>query len=102
MSRGFASAIGEERTSQNGYLYVKTPQGWRLKHLVIVERMLGRSLYPMERIRFKDGNKKNLDLDNLDVVVKKSKTVAARVAWLEAKIEELQAELDELRESVET
>jgi hypothetical protein len=98
VARGKQATIGDERTSQNGYQYVKTPQGWRLKHQIILEEKLGRPLAENERCRFNDGNRNNLDPDNLTVYRKASQTTGKRKAWLEAKIEELQAELDALNE----
>lgn len=98
MARGKQASIGDERTSQNGYLYIKTPQGWRLKHQIILEEKLGRPLADNERCCFEDGDRTNLDPENLSVYIKASQTRGKRKAWLEAKIEELQAELDLLSE----
>src|SRR4051812_28467979 len=99
MPRGSAAAVGTERVSQNGYRYVKEPQGWKLVHQVVAERTLGRALLPNERVKFKDGDRTNLDPDNILVYTSRERSKASRIAELEAKIEELQAELDELRES---
>lgn len=99
MPRGNAAPIGATRTSQNGYLYIKEPQGWKLVHQKVAEENLGRPLADNERVRFKDGDRTNLDPENIVVYITKEKSRAARIAELEAKIEVLQAELDSLRES---
>lgn len=99
MPRGNAAVVGTERVSQNGYLYVKTPQGWKLKHQIVVEELMGRPLDKDERVKFKDGDRTNLDPFNLVVYIVKEKSKAARIAEIEAKIEALQAELDTLKES---
>lgn len=99
MPRGQPAQDGDTRTSQNGYMYVKTPQGkWELAHKIVAEvEVLGRELEPDERVRFKDGDRTNLNADNLLIVkVRPKVSVEKRKAYLMAKIEELQAQLEEL------
>lgn len=98
MARGKQAAVGDERVSQNGYRYVKTPQGWRLKHQIILEEKLGRPLAENERCRFEDQDRTNLDPDNLSVYLVAQQSKGKRRAYLEMKIEELQSELDRLNE----
>lgn len=99
MSRGETYTIGSERVAKNGYHYVKTAEGWRLKHHIIAEETLGRTIdTKIERICFIDHNCNNFDPANIEVVLKKGITKAARKAQLESKIEELQAQLDDLEE----
>jgi predicted DNA-binding antitoxin AbrB/MazE fold protein len=61
-----------------------------------MERSLGRSLKPNERVSFSDGDRTNLELENLILSTKKEKTKAAKKAQLEAKRDEIQAQLEEL------
>jgi hypothetical protein len=98
MARGQQAAVGETRVSQNGYHYTKTPQGWRLTHQLVLEHKLGRELAQDERCRFEDGDRTNLSPENLNVYKKRGQSKGKRRAWLESKIEELQAELDQLVE----
>lgn len=96
MVRGKTSKEGDVRVAANGYQYTRTDEGWKLTHRVLVERHLGRVLERDERIRFVDGDRTNLDVNNLQVYKVRPKTVSAKRARLEAKIEDLKAELDDL------
>lgn len=61
--------IGSERTSRDGYVYVKTPRGWVLKHHVVWEDK--NSTIPAGCIiQFIDGNKMNYDISNLRCVTR--------------------------------
>jgi hypothetical protein len=62
--RGSGVPLGTENKSANGYMYVKTSTGWRLKHHLIAEGMLGRPLNG-ERVSFKDGNRENFHPSNI-------------------------------------
>jgi hypothetical protein len=72
--------------------------GWRLKHQIIAEKALGRPLRENERCKFRDNDRTNLDPSNIEVVLKREKSNGTKRAQLEAKIEQLQAELAELDE----
>jgi hypothetical protein len=61
------SKVGEERVYTNGYTYIRTQQGWRLKHHVLAEQALGRALRTNERVLFQDGDRTNLSSDNIGV-----------------------------------
>jgi hypothetical protein len=102
MSRGEASPLGFEKVSQNGYTYVKTPENkWRLKHHLIAEKNLGRSIdTKIERVIFKDHDRKNFDPDNIVVEPKKGVTKETKRARLLSRIEELEGQLAELDEEV--
>jgi hypothetical protein len=63
-----------------------------------MEQKLGRDLQPNERVRFRDGDRKNLVIDNLEVCVNGKKSLAAQRARLETKLEQIQAALDDLEE----
>lgn len=67
MSRAPAK-VGETRVYTNGYHYTRTPTGWRLTHHLIAEQKLGRPLVAGERAYFTDGDRKNLNPDNIEVV----------------------------------
>lgn len=64
--------VGSERVdNKDGYLWVKIadPKTWRPKHLVIWEQAHG----PVPKghvVIFADGNRRNLDLDNLVIVTR--------------------------------
>ena len=100
MSRGEVFPLGAERVTINGYHYIKTPDGWRLKHHLIAEKTLGRKIDgKIERVIFKDRDRHNFDSDNIVVEAKKGVTKEAQKARLESRIEELQAQLADLTET---
>lgn len=98
--RGSKSADGDERVARNGYWYVKTEDGWKLKHRWLVEQHLGRELTSEERVVFKDNDRTNFDINNLEIQVKASISKKARKARLEARKEEIEAELAKLNKEV--
>jgi len=65
-------------------------------HRLVAEAQLGRALDPNERIRFRDGDRENVHIANIEVYVVGSRTRARRRAELESRKEQIQAELDEL------
>jgi hypothetical protein len=86
-----------ERVSQNGYWYVKLDTGqWKLKHHTVAEESLGRPIAADERVIFKDRDRTNFNPDNIDVVKKGKTSKNRRIAQIRARIQELQAELEEL------
>lgn len=102
MARGETSPLGSERVAQNGYHYIKTPQGWRLKHHIIAEKTLGRPIdTKIETVKFLDRNRTNFDPANIVVEPKRNVTVASRKARIESRIEELQAQLHELEDEAQ-
>jgi hypothetical protein len=60
--------VGSERISVDGYIEIKVaePNHWRLKHRVIYEQHYGIKLSSNDAIIFVDGNRLNLDIDNLE------------------------------------
>lgn len=100
MPRGQQSKIGDENTSANGYKYVRTEEGWRLKHHIIAEEKLKRPIKPDETVRFKDGDRNNLSPDNIIVTPRKT-SLRGRIASLDSKIMELQAERARLQKQLE-
>jgi hypothetical protein len=102
MTRGVASKVGDETVNANGYTQVKTEEGWIGKHTLILQSKIGRKLKPGESARFKDGNKANLDPDNIILVEHRSaRSIKAKIAKLEAEIADRQAVIDELRAELE-
>lgn len=93
MTRGQASKPGEVRIAANGYHYTRTQDGWRLTHHIVAEAALGRKLQHDERVTFKDGDKKNLKASNLKVSKKGEASKAQQRARIQARIDELQAQL---------
>lgn len=98
MTRGSAAQEGATMVSKNGYHYTKQGSRWRLTHHIVAEKKLGRDLREDERVSFLNGNKEDLHPDNLLVTVKGKASIRQRIARLEARISELQAELDQLHQ----
>lgn len=98
--RGQKSEVGDTRVAANGYHYTKTETCWRLTHHIIMEQTLGRKLDPDERVVFKDGKRRNLDPDNLKISIKGRGSLRRKKAQLEARINELQAQLEEVIEEL--
>jgi len=95
--RGKKSEVGDTRVSPNGYHYTRTATGWELTHRLVVQRKLGRDLQYDERVRFLDGDRSNYsDPDNLEVFTVAKGSNNKRRARIEARIEELQAQLEDL------
>jgi hypothetical protein len=65
MARGRRSEVGEKRTSQNGYVQIRTENGWKALHRVLAEEKLGRPLAEGERVTFADGDPSNCTLENV-------------------------------------
>lgn len=61
--------IGSERIDRDGYILIKVadPNKWRFKHRVLWEKKHGK-IPPNYVLIFSDGNKLNVDLDNLILV----------------------------------
>ncbi len=89
---------GATYVADNGYHHTKVNGKWRLTHHLLAEAALGRPLSQGERVYFKDGDRSNLDPDNIEVRGSK-KSKEQRVHALREKIAVLQAELDDLLSS---
>jgi len=91
--------------SANGYHYTKAidpktkKECWRLTHHIIAEQTLGRPLRDDERVHF-IGKKTDLSPENIKVVEKGRGSMRRRLAQIEARIAELQAEADEIRKEL--
>lgn len=90
---------GTRRVSANGYDYTKIDNGnWRLTHHLVAEKeILHRPLREDERVIFGEKGKTCLDPSNIKVVKKSNGKPRKRIAVIEARIQELQAELEELK-----
>lgn len=109
MGRGQTAEVGATRTAKNGYHYTKKPEhprsqnGWILTHWLTAEKKLGRPLKDNEMVKFKDKKYRAHPYDEEGIVVIKKRTTSLRrrKAAIEARIEELKAELkfieDELK-----
>jgi hypothetical protein len=98
--RGSRSEVGDTRTAKNGYHYTKTEEKWELTHHLIAEEKLGRKLTADERVVFVDGDRTNLDPDNIEVRRKATASLRRKEAQLVTRIEELQAQLDAVRDKI--
>jgi hypothetical protein len=99
--RGNESPVGTEVITQNGYVNVKTEDGWKYKHHILAEKKLGRPLKANERVIIVDGKRDDPRLDDIKVVTKKSNksqlpALKKRVVKLQAEVTEMLAILDEL------
>lgn len=91
MSKGKKSEIGDENVAANGYHYVKTSTGWRLKHHLVAEQVLKRPLEDNERVSFRDSDRDNFAPDNIVVTLKgstKSNGLSKRLTTIEEKMQE--------------
>lgn len=100
MARGSAAADGATNISKNGYHYTKEGGKWRLTHHILAEKMLGRPLEEDERVSFANGKKSDLREANLVVSKRGTSSLRRRKAQLEARIQELQAELTHVEELI--
>ena len=59
---------GGRRVRTDGYVVVWTPEGEMLEHQYVVEKHIGRKLFPSEVIHHIDRNKQNNDINNLQIM----------------------------------
>ncbi len=71
--------VGSERITKDGYiqLKVKEPNIWKLKHRYLYEKHIGK-IPASTNVSFKDGNPKNLNLDNLILITRKESAVMSK------------------------
>ena len=97
MPKGVAAEIGDTFTNKNGYHHTKTETGWRATHVINMEEKLGRPLLPHEYVKFVDGDRSHYGIDNLELRTRGDrKGPQSRIDTIDAQIEELQAEREEL------
>ena len=100
MPRGKTAEVGDTRTAPNGYHYTKTDAGWRLTHHIAAEQYIGRPLKENERVEFVTKDRLNFEENNIRVVIQGRGSLRRRKAQLEARIRELQAELDDVKKEL--
>src|ERR1700742_4525365 len=102
MPRGQLAEVGTRTQNRNGYWQTKTEdRGWVADHILVMEEHIERQLRPNEFVKFKSEDRDNLGLDNLELRTRgDAKSPAARLAAIESRIEELQAEAEELRAQI--
>jgi len=103
MPRGKISPPGSITINANGYSQTKIENGkWIGTHVLILEEKLGRKLRAGERALFKDGDKTNLDPDNIILGESYSKSsVLARIARLRAEVDDRLAVIKDLESQLE-
>lgn len=84
----------------NGYHNTRTADGWRLTHQLIAEEKLGRKLREDEMVKFVDGNRRNLDPSNIQVIKKNQVSARKKLARLEAQLEDIVAQLRDLHKEL--
>lgn len=97
MPRGQRAAVGDTKVNDNGYQYTKTEdRGWVGTHQLAMEELIGRQLLPGEYVSFNSNDKLNFSEANLTLRRKgdKKTSINHRLAQIEARIEELEAERD--------
>lgn len=106
MARGSNAPIGSTRVAPNGYHYTKVEDagdgkpGWRLTHHLVAEKKIGRKIQSDERVSFHNGKRADMRPENIRVSKKGSTSVHRRKAQIEARINELQAELDDINQQL--
>lgn len=101
MPRGTIAKDGDTFVSQNGYHNTKQNGKWRLTHHIIAEEILGRPLTPSDRVEFKDRDRSNLNPSNIQVVPRGRGSTRRRMAQVKARIDELQAEYEDLERELQ-
>lgn len=102
MPRGVKAPIGTRTINRNGYEYVRTEAGWVGSHVHLMEEHLGRPLEPYEYVAFKNGHQPPVTLEMIELRRRgDKKSKASRIAEIEARIEELQGELEILKREEE-
>ncbi len=93
MARGAAAKEGDTRIAKNGYHYTRTAIEWRLTHHIIAEEKYGRKVNTeKERVVFVDGKRDNLIPSNIEIREQGKTSTKRRIAQIEARILELEAE----------
>jgi hypothetical protein len=100
MPRGKTANVGDVRIAPNGYHYTRTIKGWRLTHHVKAEEYIGRPLKENERVEFVGKDKLDFSEENIRVTIQGRGSLRRRKAQLEARIHELQVELEEIKKQL--
>lgn len=92
---------GDEYTSANGYRYRRVSGKWVLVHHLIAAEKLGRCLLPNEGAYFADGDRTNFEPSNIGIRIKGGSKQLSRLAAVEERIRELEAERDLILKDLE-
>ena len=71
--------IGAERITADNFIEIKVsnPNKWRLKHHVIYEKAHNVKIGRWDKVIFLDGNKRNFDINNLELLTNSEQTIMA-------------------------
>lgn len=94
-----SAPIGTEHKQPNGYVMVKTEEGWRYKHHIVAEQMLGRPLTSDERVIFTNGTRDNPTPKTIEVV--KSKSRRTKLQELQKKVSKMQSDMETIAQILE-
>lgn len=100
MGRGKTAEVGDTRIAKNGYHYTKIEDGWKLTHHLTAAKVLGRPVAANETVKILDKTKP-YDVDQVQVIIKKTVTLRRRKAIIESKMEELRIELEQINEELD-
>ena len=76
--------VGTKTHMEAGHIRVKTENGWRREHTLVMEEYIGRPLRSDELIHHKNGDRADNRIENLDLCVKRqppTQRVKDQVAW---------------------
>lgn len=97
MTRGRQAKVGDTNVASNGYHYTRTATGWRLTHHIVAEKKYKRKIdSAKDHVVFIDKDRENLSPSNIEIRPRNVQSNAKKRARIIARIEELQAQLDEL------
>jgi hypothetical protein len=78
--------IGSRTVTRSGYINVKTEDGWRAEHVLVMEQILGRRLVKGETPHHKNGNRADNRPENLELWLRpqpSGQRVSDLIAYLE-------------------
>jgi hypothetical protein len=96
MVKGRKVDIGTITVTDDGYSVIKTEGGWELVHRLVASEKLGRKLHPSERVYFVDGDRANLDPENIAIAKKGVSDKVRRYQKLRERMDDLIVEMEDL------
>ena len=100
MPRGKGAKVGDRTVNRNRYECVKTEKGWIGSHILLMESHLGRKLEPGEYVAFLNGHEPPITLDMIELRKRGDRSPRRRLAEIDVRMEELQAERDLILEQI--